>query len=500
MTTSPPISDSSPALRWLREHRAPVALWAITLVGLFFRAFRLQSVPPGLFFDEGMYGVDAVQAMRTGHYAVFYPANFGREGLYINLQCISLALFHLHAPWVLRLQSVVDGTLTLPGVFLLSLEIARLRQERHPTLFAALASGFLALCFWHVALSRIGFSAIGAPLAFVWSSFLLLRALRTGSIPWSIAAGFVFGLGFHTYLAFRVAPLTLLPLIRPMIQANRRAATAAFVLTALATAAPIAIYLLTHPTQASARTSALTLLQSRDPWLELVYNSLLSVTMFYYHGDGNWRHNIGGAPELWLPIAILFALGILSAVRNRNAINGWLLVWLGSGLLPMILVRTEEGVPHALRAILVVPAATILAAAGATMLFEFFETKGPRIERVAACGLALLLAGYAVTTYHDYFLYYAHQRHTRNAFYVRELHDQAVALNRLPSSTIKYVVIHHWSGGGVRQMPPEGQSFLFEVYVSQLIDAPARHIVLVNASDSAAVARIPSGAPRFDID
>src|SRR3989344_5054666 len=65
----------------------------IIIVAAIFRFQNITSAPPGLYPDEAMNGNNALQAIDTGDYKVFYPENNGREGLFINIQVLSLKGF-----------------------------------------------------------------------------------------------------------------------------------------------------------------------------------------------------------------------------------------------------------------------------------------------------------------------------------------------------------------------------------------------------------------------
>ncbi|MGA9770017.1 MAG: hypothetical protein WBV94_13325, partial [Blastocatellia bacterium] len=70
-----------------------VTLWAllgICLTGAFFRIHDIRNTPPGLYPDEAMNGNNAMEAIATGSYKIFYPENNGREGLFINIQALFL--------------------------------------------------------------------------------------------------------------------------------------------------------------------------------------------------------------------------------------------------------------------------------------------------------------------------------------------------------------------------------------------------------------------------
>src|SRR3989344_9535654 len=84
----------------------------VIIIAAFFRLYNIMQVPPGLYPDEAMNGNNALEALSsTGHFKVFYPENNGREGLFINIQALSIKLFG-NEPWALRVVSAIFGILT----------------------------------------------------------------------------------------------------------------------------------------------------------------------------------------------------------------------------------------------------------------------------------------------------------------------------------------------------------------------------------------------------
>jgi len=179
-----------------------VIIFLILAVAVFFRLYKIDSAPPGLYPDEAMNGNNAIQTLETGGFKVFYPENNGREGLFINLQALSLKIFGYHI-WSLRVVSAIAGILTVLGLYLL---VSRLFNWQ----IAALSSYLLAIGFWHINFSRMGFRAIMAPLVLVWGMYFLWRGLSSGRL-WNFGlSAALWGLGFYTYIAFRAMPLVLI--------------------------------------------------------------------------------------------------------------------------------------------------------------------------------------------------------------------------------------------------------------------------------------------------
>src|SRR3989344_2908899 len=250
-----------------------ILLLLILILGSFLRFYLIQEYPLGLYPNEAMNGNNALEALATGKFKIFYPENNGREGLFINLQAISLKIFG-NEPWALRIVSAIFGTLTILGIYLLtkelfeksqflisnsqsnsndsifkSLKIEKLKNSlknknweiENYEIIALLTAFFLATSYWHLNFSRIGFRAISVPFFAVFGLYFLLKGLRlstysssedkadltesrsfpkerfstsSNNIIYLVSAGVFIGLGFHTYIAFRFMPFVLIvPLI-----------------------------------------------------------------------------------------------------------------------------------------------------------------------------------------------------------------------------------------------------------------------------------------------
>ena len=94
----------------------------IMAIAIFFRFYKLNQIPPGLYPDVAINGNDALHALKTGEFRVFYPENNGREGLFINLIALS---FHLFGVSVLSIKLVpaIIGVLTVLGMYFMVKEL-----------------------------------------------------------------------------------------------------------------------------------------------------------------------------------------------------------------------------------------------------------------------------------------------------------------------------------------------------------------------------------------
>lgn len=438
---------------WLPPDRLLLA--AILLLAALLRFGALTSIPPGLCYDESINGVNAMEALETGAWKVFYPDNHGREGLFINIQAAFIRIVQLFSsgsrfdlePWMLRFPSAVLGLLTVAGLYLLA------RSLFNSTAVAVASSFFLATSFWHVNFSRIGFRAISAPLWLVWSLYFLIEGFRDMSGNSSrrglrkvALAGLLYGAGFHSYIAYRATILIALAALAWLVwkewSRDRRPlalrCAGLFLAAALLAAAPLGIHFLQNPGSFAGRTSQLSILDSPEPARLFLDNLLKTALMFNLEGDAFWRHNIAGRPQLFLPVGLLFLAGIALAFR-RSAPGVICLLWLAAAAAPVVFSRHD--VPHALRGLLMTPACFLLAGLAAARLWDFARARfSPAAAATAASAFALVLAW---ECYASYFGSFAKAEHLRTAFEI-QWSELAREVNRLPDSQPKYIVIPGW--------------------------------------------------------
>ncbi|HUZ93236.1 MAG TPA: hypothetical protein VNG29_04580, partial [Candidatus Paceibacterota bacterium] len=426
-------------------------LACILIIATFLRLYHFTWTPPGLYPDEAMDGNNALEAYHAPNFwsalKVYYPEDNGREGLYVNtIALLMKATGGIHEPWIVRLPAAISGILTVLGMFYLVSELFREHDDKGSTdpglrredkgafenwklkiensEVALLAAFLLATSFWHINFSRIGFRAIMAPLFLTWALYFLLKAIRAGNFQSSIfppkadppladnfqkrwvfavLGGISFGLGFYTYIAYRVSPLLLL-LFVPFFRREKYfwKATLVFLAVAFVVALPIGLYYLHHPGDFFGRTSQISVSNSASPVKDLAVNIAKTLGMFNIHGDNNWRQNISGAPELYWPVGLLFLLGIVLGLRSffkkeppDSALsvkfsifnfsakggsasggqfsNSLLFLWFILAMLPVVL--SDEGIPHALRSILMIPPVIIFAAIGGVALYRWLAVR-----------------------------------------------------------------------------------------------------------------------------
>ncbi len=275
-------------------------------------------------------------------------------------------------------------------------------------------------------------------------------------------SGLIFGVGFHTYISFRLAVILLaFALFFWLLVAFKEkwglkflAFAGLLILAVFIVGLPIGIYFLENPADFISRAMGVSVFDEANPIKEFVKSFITHILMFNFRGDLNWRHNLSGFPQLSPLAGLFFLVGIFWAIYqiivllknkqpNRLTRIGSLLfvfVWLIILLLPSAL--TVEGIPHALRPIGAIPAAYLFAGLGAFLIYEWgknkWQAKGMNISifRGISFVLLILMASFSFILY---FVLWANNSELENAF-TKRFDEVGKELNALPVKTQKYVI------------------------------------------------------------
>ena len=463
-----------PMADYIKKRRILIIIGFVSVmaIAVFFRLWKLDSVPPGLYPDVAINGNDALDALAAKDFKLFYPENNGREGLFMWLIALSFLIFG-PSVWAIKIVAAVFGILTVLGLYFLTKELFFKVSGIRSLPIALLAAFFLAISFWHVNFSRIGFRAIMVPFFLVFGFYFLLRGFRCRKTLNFIFSGLFFGLGFYTYIAYRfvIFILGVVLVIKWFgFKKENKKARKQYLLQAcfliffiFISGLPIAIYFLGHPNDFFGRAGGVSIFGQPNPLLELGKSFFRHLAMFNIRGDSNWRHNFSASPALLWPVGIFFLIGfiicavrIVKAVRKRDNAElagyglmfSWFFFMLASGFL------SSEGAPHALRTIGAIPVVYMFCAIGALWLFEkirpFYKTR----FQIAGLGAVIILffGSIACVQFDKYFLQWAKNSEVKGAFSENYLRI-GEHLNSLPDAIQKYVVVN---AAGVPVPWPDG--------------------------------------------
>jgi 4-amino-4-deoxy-L-arabinose transferase-like glycosyltransferase len=393
-----------------------LALVMLLATGL--RLWQIDTIPPGLDYDEAANGVDALYVL-AGDRPIFFTGNNGREPLFIYIIAGAFGLFG-PSTLAMRMISVLGGIATVLGIYLVG------RRMFNPPV-GLIAAFLMASSFWHISLSRVGLRASLLPLLEIAVLYCLWRGLQQRSLRWFGLSGAMIGLVGYSYLAGRLAPVWLgafllaAMLFRPwrLAMPIRRYLTGVGVLAfcAFLVFAPIGWYYIHNQEQFFYRSTSVVSTGAPNPEpLQDVVNTLL---MFTITGDPNQRRDLPGRPVFdWIQGIAFYAGAILALARWRRP-EGILCVLVTGVMLMPGMLSTDS--PHFLRTVGVLPAIMPLAAISIWEIAVRARDMSGRYQQRWSCPAVVCLVGAAilwgsVTSFYDYFWRWAPSRQTYDAF------------------------------------------------------------------------------------
>ncbi len=332
------------------------------------RMYRLDQLPPALFRDEAekIYNAWCLATTARDCSGNFLP-------LFVRVFGVTTSAIYQYAAvpfvwvlgvgeWAARLPAAIVGTLT---VLLLMFWMRRAFGGR----VALWAGAFLALSPWHVVFSRWAQQGIFLPFLLTaamlgWEWFLSGR--RAGILLTAVG----YALAIYTYdVARAFVPLLLVThvlLFRRELLAHWRWTAAAALCLALLSY-PTLRLLLVQTEAAQARFSRISIFSPGQSWLDVTimffrnYGSHFAPSFLLLRGDAELRHGPGvGVLTFAEFAALLMGLGCL--VRERSPRHLLLMAWIV--FFPVAASLTREGIPHALRCIVALPAVQAVAGMG----------------------------------------------------------------------------------------------------------------------------------------
>jgi len=302
------------------------------------------------------------------------------------------------------------------------------------------------------------------PFILVWVAYFLFKGFNSKKNIHFIWAGVFFGLGMHSYIAFRLAPFILLGMIPFLILAKKDfikdfwKLILVFFASSVIVALPMFYTFYVHPEYFWSRPSHVAVfspeISQGHPWQMLLKNIELSLLKYNFIADNNWRNNFPPFPILNPALGILFAGGLIVSgfsflklwwvrifkkERSEELImHAFLLLWFFCMLIPEFM--TAEGLPHALRSIGNLPVIYIWAAFFVGFILRKVETNilwGKKIIYGFFVFVILFIGIFDVVKYH---IFWARHIQTARSF-EKNITDAAHYIKALPKEKEVYAVM-----------------------------------------------------------
>lgn len=319
---------------------------AASLVILFFRLYRLVSVPPEMVSDHAEKLLDIWDVMH-GETRIFFPRNTGREAFQMYLTVAVIELFGTGYSFIsLKIGTALAGLATIPFIFLIGKEIGNQRTGVLAMLFAGIA-------YWPNVITRVALRFTLYPLFVAPTLYFLIRGLRRGNRNDFLLAGAALGLGLHGYTPFRIVPVVVLLAIgltlvhrNACLPKKRTLIYLVFLVLIVGMLfLPLLRFWVENPEMFGYR--AFTRLGSVErplpgpAWLIFLQNLWRAMTMFGWNNGEIWPVSVTNRPALDIVMAAFFHLGVvLLLIRyllRRNWLDLFLILSIPVLLLPSIL-------------------------------------------------------------------------------------------------------------------------------------------------------------------
>ena len=374
-------------------------LLVLALAVMMLRLQRLSELPPGLYYDEGAHGVDALRVLH-GEHAAFFPENKGREGLIVYAIAMTTSLLG-RTILAVRLPTALASAGTVFAIFWLGqLLFGRDGETGRATpwrglLVGGVGAGLMAVSLAQTVIGRTALRANFMPLLLCLCLGLLWEGWRCRSRRRVALAGVCAGLLAYTYIAARFTPFLfllfglsfLIPWGRSesggektekRILSHRFSVLTSrlrvelpwasiFTSVAALVAAPILIYFILNPEHFLSRSNDVWLFRDSQGDLQaslFLRNVWEHLLVFGFYDDQTALYDYSVQPLMGQWEALFFWLGVgITVWRLQQPAHRLLLLWLGLLLLPAVLSR-DVAVPHTLRMIGAVPAVYLLAGVG----------------------------------------------------------------------------------------------------------------------------------------
>lgn len=419
--------------RLLRNNIELTIFAAILLVAGVFRFYRIDQVPPGLHFDEAFNLFDILRLLE-GQFAIFFPANFGREPLYFYLSMVGGAVFGAQS-LTLRLTSAIIGTATVGLTYGFARTVFRSR------LVGAMTAFLMAISVWHIYYSRLGLRVILAvPLVILtlWFFWRAIFAADHKDREW-VYAGICAALTVYTYTAGRLLPLILVALILAAILTDRARwrdyGRGLFItgIAALIVFIPLGAYFVMNPRDFAEHGSNLSIWDPRvnqgDLFGTLRGNFIAVLGMFLTRGDKEAFRNVPDNPVFDPFIGGFFVLGCLlmlgTLVLPRASINDrWRAAFLAVSSLVLIAPSIlSDAPPNFTRTLPAAPMLLMIPAWAIAVAWNRFR------HNLTTLTIGVVLLASTTLSFKTYFIDFANSPALYYAFDVR-MFDVADWINR----------------------------------------------------------------------
>lgn len=393
-----------------------VLLGLIIIFSIFFRTYKLGSIPPSVSWDEAAVGYNAYGIAFWGRdeWGQNFPLVFksfedDKRPVHVYFTALAVRLLGL-SEFSTRLAPAIFGVFSVITIFFLG------KILFSSNLFGLIAAFFLSISPYNLQFSRFNHEASFALFFFMFG--LLMFLLATSKKPLLIIPSFIsFGvsiLAYHSGLVFTSLMMLVLIFIYIKTIFKLRKYFALGVLAFI----PFILIIVFNPGllgTARIKQNAIQVgtIQATDTYkkthnellgrLELMakyYSSHFTFDYLFVSGDPIPRHSIQTVGEFYKIDAILLVVGLLGLILKRSKASLIILSWAFLAPIPASASPGANGWGHAARALFMMGSFHLISAYGLYFMFTNINKKWLKIS------LILIVLSVLLVSFKDYLIEY----------------------------------------------------------------------------------------------
>jgi 4-amino-4-deoxy-L-arabinose transferase-like glycosyltransferase len=350
----------------------PLLFLILIILAALLRLLNLGHIPPGLYLDEVLYGLDAYSLLKTGKdiYGHFLPLALQSSGYYPPLFPYFLAPFFLIFPLsaiTVRLPVALTGIASVIIIYFLAQILVDKSDKRTPLL----AAFFLGFSPWHLHMSRVAFLNSFGIIFPLLATYLFVKAVANKSLKPSflIISTIFLALSSHVHYGYKFfSPLLFVVLVAlwwKKIKTHKKT----LILLSL-------IWLITLATNwysSRAYNALFRAQQLSGTSVKTIVSSYLqaySFSFLFHPGDKGLLANPWARGQLPFSLLPLLIIGLFSLPRLKKSSRLIILTWLLAIPLPSALAGSGT---HAVRLSPLLIPLSLISALGLTKLSQSFK-------------------------------------------------------------------------------------------------------------------------------
>src|SRR3990167_2060704 len=353
-----------------------ILLFAIILLFLLTRLYKIAEIPPSVYWDEASIGYNAYSIAETSkdEWGEFLPLHFRAFGefklpVYIYATAVSVKLFGLNE-FAVRLPSVIFSL----GIVILTYFLAK--RLFNNTLVALFSSFFITISPWFFIFSRTGYEATAGLFFFLLGIFFWLKFQKSSVFIILSCLSFVFSAS--SYNSFRVLLPFLLPGLFLLLFIHRNKSRKVLIISLILGIGilifgfiPIIEFLSKGEGN---RLDVIGIFDSQKKNIQ-IFHTFATNYMAHFNpkflltsGDVNLRSQQSNFGEIYLVEFPFLLMGLLSLYKTKKMQNLILIYLFFISFIPSAITREA---PHALRSVLSAPLISIISSFG---IYSFYQT------------------------------------------------------------------------------------------------------------------------------